>query len=363
MLTTTKNHPQTVADCLAAESIYYSKKTYFSYSSMNMLLFSPTAYYAKYVLRMDEQDKLMSYLINGKVIHCLLLDIKSFNRQFIVSPDKMPSDNERRAIELLFFSNFDEVNDQFSSRKTMNDYQPELLEVLKEINLHQKLADDKVTKAAPIPKSGNTKRLEKLITDENMSYWEFLIRRGKDKKDIIDQATYDYCLAAVAIIKQAPHIRKLLGMDIDELDNVQVFNEEYMQADLANHSYGIKGFLDNVKIDHDKRIIYINDLKTTSKDLSGFKESMETYRYWLQAGTYILLVLTKFKHLIQIGYKFKFHFIVIDPKFQVYAFPVSEESISRWAKRTGEIFDRLDYHYNNRRFGLPYEFDLGLVSL
>jgi hypothetical protein len=360
-LTTAKNY--TSIDQDMAEAIFYAKKFYFSYSSMNMLLWSPASFYGKYVMKMEEEDKLMSYLIQGKVIHCLLLDNKSFDKHFIVSPGKIPTGNERKVVDMVFYSNFDEMYDPTSFRKTLNDFQQEILDVLVEINLHQKLADEKATKTVTNPKSGNTKRLEKIVTLENLDYWEFLMKRGKEKKDIIDQATLDYCEAAVDIIKYSPNIMELLGMNITDLDNKDVYNEEYMEAELSAYDYGIKGFLDNVVVDHDQRIIFINDLKTTSKELKDFKESIEFYRYWLQAGVYIMLALTKFKPLVKSGYKFKFHFVVIDQKFQVYPFPVSEATISEWAKKTQEIFNRVDYHYSNRRFDLPYEFDLGQVVL
>lgn len=354
----------TLNDQLIAEAEFFSRKHFFSYSAMNLLLYSPTIWYGKYVMNMEEEESFAKYLIEGKVIHCLLLDNQSFDKHFIVSPGKVPTENVLKVLNLVFRSNFDEIFDPLSPRRDLEHFEPEILEVLKEINLYQAFKDDKATKAEPNPTTGDRKRLDKILTPENVDYWAFQLKRGKEKKDIIDEATLRKCNDAVEIIKMAPNVMKLLGMtSLSEWDNVEVYNEEFMQADMKDYDWGLKGFLDNVKVDHDARTIFINDLKTTSKTLKNFSESVEFYNYWLQAGIYILLAIKRFKDLIKQGYQYKFHFIVVDTNLQVYAFPVSQETLNVWAKRTQETFQQVDFHYTQRKFDLPYEFELGTVCL
>lgn len=347
----------------AVEAAFYAKKFFFSYSSINMLLWSPTAFYGKYVMKLAEEDKLFAHLINGKVIHCLLLDNKSFDKTFVVSPDAIPTGNVRKLLDTTFNAYFDVIYDEENPWVNLDDFEQEILDELKKMNLHQALTDAKKTAKEPDAKTGDQKRLDKIMIDENKLYWEFLIKRGRGKKEIIDQATLTYCQSCCDIIKYAPNVMNLLGMDATEFDNVEVMNEELMTTELSAYEWGLKGFLDNVKVDHDARTIFVNDLKTTAKELGNFTESLEFYRYWLQAGVYIILAMSKFRALIHSGYKIKFHFIVIDKNLQVYPFPVSEASLSLWAKKTKEIFEKVNYHYTQKRFDLPYEFDLGLVAL
>ena len=59
---------QTIKTPQELEKEFYSKPLYLSYSGLNKLLFSPKLYYKHYVLQQRE-EKLESYLIDGKVIH------------------------------------------------------------------------------------------------------------------------------------------------------------------------------------------------------------------------------------------------------------------------------------------------------
>jgi hypothetical protein len=346
----------TLEDQLLAESTYFSRKNLLSYSSINLLLYSPTIWYGKYILRLEEEDQLLTHLIEGKVVHCLLLEKDHFDKHFIVSPGVVPTGNILKVVNTVFESNFDEIFDPNDPRTDLVHFDAEILDYLKEIDLYQTFTTTKATKNDPNPKTGDAKRLEKIITPENEDYWKFLLKRGKQKKDIIDEETLKKCRDAVEILKLAPNVMRLLGLKIDPFkDKVEVFNEEYMEATMTRYSWGLKGFLDNVKIDHNARVIHINDIKTTAKTLANFKDSLELYSYWLQASIYILLIIARFKHLIDAGYRYQF--------LQVYAFPVSQETLDAWTDRTLEVFEKVNYHYTTKRFDLPYEFDKGLVTL
>ena len=80
---------------------FYSKEFYLSYSGLNKLLYSPSLFYKHYILQQRE-DKLESYLIDGKVIHCLLLDDGSFDQQFILTPGTLPTGNTRSVVDKIF---------------------------------------------------------------------------------------------------------------------------------------------------------------------------------------------------------------------------------------------------------------------
>ena len=331
---------------------FYSKPFYLSYSGLNKLLYSPGLFYRWYVLQQQE-DKLESYLIEGKVIHCMLLDDLSFSKHFILMPSALPGDSTRKAVDTVFKAY--EVG-----KVNLVDYKNEMLNYLKEINLHQSLKDDLKANKDGKTLTGDEKRLEKVMTPDAVSYWEFLKIKGN--KDLVDSDTMQICTEAVEAIRADSRARELLGLDVTEMDNIQIINEKmlYLETDKA---FGVKGILDNVKLDHDKKIIYVNDLKRTSKPLGEFRDTIETYNYWAQASIYVRLVYFEYQELIAAGYTVVFHFVVIDRYNQVYCFAVSDETMATWQQRLEGKLNEANWHYENKSFKLPYEFAVGNIIL
>jgi hypothetical protein len=194
-----------------------------------------------------------------------------------------------------------------------------------------------------------------------MNYWEFL--KAKGNKTLIDQDTYNFCKTGVDLIKTNKKVCDLIGCSVTEFENKEVFNEWPIQCGIHSKSFGLKGTVDNLVFDHVNKIIYINDIKTTSKDLKDFPESIEFYNYWMQAAIYITMITVKFMNLVDSGYQVKFHFIVIDKAYQVYPFPVSEQTLDGWFTRLMTALDKAEWHYKNKSYDLPYDFATGNVTL
>ena len=76
---------------------FYSKYFMFSYSSLNKLLHSAPLFYNWYILK-ERQDSLESYLVEGKVIHCLILEEGMFDKQFIVMPGVLPGVSNKKIV-------------------------------------------------------------------------------------------------------------------------------------------------------------------------------------------------------------------------------------------------------------------------
>jgi len=341
-----------IAD-LATESVkiledeFYSKRFEFSYSSLNKLLWNPVVFHQLYVLKMKE-EKTDAHLVQGKVIHCLLLEENKFNDQFVISPSSLPTGNLRTVVDRVFVHHL-ELASNGDQRDRLEDFSNAILDILKDMNYHQSLKTDE-------------QRLDKVITGEAMSYWNFLKTKGS--KTLIDQAMYDYCKNAVDLIKQDEQITSLIGTNVTEFDNKEVFNELPLVAKMNAKPFDLKGIIDNIVVDHDKKVIYINDIKTTSKDLKDFSESVEYYSYWMQAVIYTSLVTTKFFDYIHSrGYNIEFRFIVIDRMFNVYPFEVSRKTLTSWLDRFMEVIGKAEWHYINKRYDLPYDFATGKVVL
>jgi hypothetical protein len=328
------------------EKEFYSKPLYLSYSGLNKLLFSPRLYYRHYILQQRE-EKLDSYLIDGKVIHNLLLDDGSFDKNFILLPSTLPTGNSRLVIDKVFQVH---MNGGAADISTLAQYPQDILDILKSINLHQSLKTDE-------------QRLAKIITEENISYFEFLKLKGS--KDLIDSETLQRCNEAVDVLKNNSKITELLGTYRSEMENSKIYNELELSLDssVLLRPFGLKGVVDNIKVDYDNKIVYINDLKTTGKTISDFKETIEYYNYNLQAAIYHMLVKEKLKDIINADWKIVFNFVVIDKYMQVYAFEVSKVTMMFWLDVLNKKLDEAEWHYKNNKYNLPFEFETSQVIL
>jgi hypothetical protein len=328
------------------EKNFYDKKFYFSYSSLNKLMWNPAVFYQQYVLGLKE-ERTDAHLVQGKIVHALLLEEEKFNDHFIISPSKLPGDSVKLVIDRVF-AHYQELAQNGDLRTELLDFDQAILDVMVDMNYHQSLKTDQ-------------QRLDKIITAESISYWSFLKTKGN--KTLIDQDSYDFCKNAVELIKTNKELCTLIGCNVTEFDNIEVYNELPLTVEYAKAPFGLKGIIDNVVVNHDKKVIFINDIKTTSKDLKDFPETVEFYSYWLQAVIYSTMVGIKHMDLLASGYEVKFHFVVIDRAFQTYSFPVTERTLSSWLDRMDKVLESANWHYANKRYDLPHSFATGSVVL
>ena len=317
-----------------AEENFYKKKFHFSYSGFNKLLFAPSAFYKHYILNQRE-DKMEQHLIEGSLLHCLLLEEDKFHDKYVVSPVNLPGDSIKNVVDKVFVKALISNNLDLSLEQLEDD----ILQILQDINLYQSLKTD-------------AQRVEKVVTDASISYYNFLATKGD--KAVIDEDTLNKVKGYAEIVRSNEKITSLLNI-----------GGTYSQSEVplvmdTQYDFGLRGFVDNINIDHDAKVIYINDLKTSGKMLQDFPETVDYYKYWLQAAVYCRLVRANYS----LGnYKIKFHFIVVDKLTQCYAFEVSQVTLNSWMDKLDEIMKIADYHYTNRKFDLPYEYEVGNVIL
>jgi hypothetical protein len=176
----------------------------------------------------------------------------------------------------------------------------------------------------------------------------------------------DGCKAQVEILKSNKDIRALLQLDrTNEDDHIEVFQELYIKMDHEKLPFGLHGFLDNVVVDKESKTIFVNDLKTTGKSIQDFPEAVEYYKYWIQAVIYLVLATEKFLKDVPDRHEWNIQvtFIVIDKYNLVYPFQVSEESMVQWKKDFREVLRIAEWHYENKKFDLPYDLAVGNVKL
>jgi hypothetical protein len=325
---------------------FYKEKFYFSYSSISKLLYSPVVFYNHYVLNKRE-DSVGPHLVAGRVIHCLLFEEDKYDDYFISMPGKLPTDSQKKIIDNIFRKHLLIENNSLS----LEDYSQDILTELLTANLYQTLKTDQ-------------QRLDKILTEENKQYFNFL--KEAQNKTVVDQPTLDGCRASVEVLKSNKDIRQLLQFDRAETDDhIEVYSELPVQVNVDYLPYGFKGIIDNLVIDRESKTIFINDLKTTGKSLLEFPESVQYYKYWIQAVVYEKLVFHKFlKDLPDLSeWKLYFTFIVIDKYNQTYPFQVSGETMAVWQQDFDEVTDMVKYHYESKDYTLPYDLIFGNIKL
>jgi hypothetical protein len=335
---------------MALEKVFYAKKFRFSYSSLNKLLWNPAVFYQHYIMG-NKEDRLDSYLVNGKLIHAMLLEKNNIDKLFVVSPAKLPSAESLRPLIDKVYRHYisDQVNNDKAGYNKLGSFSAKILELMKEMDYFQKLVSD-------------AQRLDKVITPETNSYWDFLKKKSSSVV-LVDQLNYDICDKAAHLVKTNSTVCRLLGMNTTDFDNIEVFNEQFLVCELEGRPFGLHGILDNQVVNHDRRVIYINDLKNTNRDLKDFPETIEYYGYWIQAAIYMVLAALKYEKLLAKGYTMEFHFVVIDASFKVYPFPVRQATLDSWNERLGEALEKAEWHYRNNSYDLPYEFATGGLAL
>lgn len=324
------------------EEEFYSKKFKFSYSSLSKLLYSPSLFYKDYIL-LDKEEKLGKHLIEGKLIHCLLFEPEKLKEKFNVIPGKVPADSNIGVLNIL-----KSLTKEKDIRIQDTKLQSAILNALCTVNLYQSLKEDKA-------------RLEKIQTDDNQAYWEFI---NNPLVDVIDNEMLNKCITQVEILKEHSQVKELFeNIQTDfELDPIRSYSEKALDASLPNKPFGIKGIIDYYKVDGDAKKVIICDLKTTSNTVSQFSETVEYYNYWLQAALYCSLVFANLSEEEQ-NYSIIFKFVVIDKFDQVYVFDVSDDTMIQWGMKLLTILDQVEYHYINRNYDLPYDYLTKVITL
>jgi hypothetical protein len=204
-----------------------------------------------------------------------------------------------------------------------------------------------------------TARVNKIANDPKLNaYWNNLFQAMR--KTIISREMLVNAANIVYKIENHGYMRKLLGMDNGEMGkSFTATNEMHMYDELDNeYVFGIHGVIDNLVLDHNEKVIRVNDLKTTSKDLTKFKEAIEYFNYDLQLAHYVMLVKNNpyYKHFLFEGYTLEARFIVVDCYAQIAPIKLSQETLDKATEKLLDKYEQAQYHLINRDFTLPYDF-------
>ena len=322
------------------EDEFFSQPFMMSYSGLNKLLFSPVLFHQHYILK-QRDDVVDKPMVEGKLLHCLLLNPEEFENEFVLMSSDMPSDGPRKVLDKIY-----EIMKRDGESEMNETFVDHVLDVLKEQNLYQSLKTDE-------------QRIDKMTTEKNIKYLDYKFQA--ERKTVVDQDMYDFAKNTVETIKSNSKLMDIMGFNQDSLTtNIKQYNElDLVCLEFEDYSFGIRGIIDNLVVDHDAKVIRVNDLKKSSKSIGQFDESIDYYNYWMQAALYRLLVNHIKETTFGVDYPVEFRFIVVDPYMQVAPIRISEDTQKYWALELEDKLEQANYHFKERDFSLPYEFLTG----
>lgn len=322
-------------------------KMYLSYSSIVKLCRNPKQFYKEYIL--EERETLENrYLKQGGLFHLFILEPENFDDKFVVLPDKLPSDSVQQVIRNVWES-YRLNNQDDPSGLTIDDFEEGILNHLKAINLYQSYKTDK-------------QRFDKVASPEGRLYFNTMVDAEANGKVIVDMKLVNDSKLKSSIVLENETVKQLMFTDTPKID---VRHEIELKADIPNYSFGLKGIIDLLRIDHKEETIHIVDFKTTSKSLDDWRANFEEspYMYWLQMMIYKELVYSLVPQDSKRDWKLKVWFPVIDNNDQVYVFPVSTETLHSSQQRAMGVYDICDWHITKKIYDLPYSYEKNLVEL
>ena len=150
-----------------------------------------------------------------------------------------------------------------------------------------------------------------------------------------------------------------------------LFSEEFQHVyqhpfTIEIRQFTFRGFIDIITIDHDKKIVYLKDLKTGGGPSAEFTSSFIKWRYYLQEAVYSLAFEQICKDLGLEGYtQAPFEFVYIGFKEQIpvryIVTPTWHDAALNGFKTSGgyiykglyELIDEIYFHWKNQIYDLP----------
>lgn len=334
---------------LQKENEFFAEKFFLSYSGLSKLIHSPVLFYNKYILKQKEIDDAST--VEGKLIHCLLLQPDKFDDEFLVTDEGSISGKGKQLVDALFDYVTAGTNREYwkgydeESLPKMGDFESVILDLTNSLEYFQKM------EAAS--------RVNKIVNDPKLSsYWNN--RFQAMRKTIISREMLVNASNIVYKIQNNTYLRKIMGFGTSELGaSINTYNEMHVFDELdGGYVFGIHGVIDNLVVDHDEKMIRVNDLKTSSKDLTRFQEAIDYYNYDLQLAHYVKLVTNNpiYQDLLQKGYLLEARFVVVDCYAQIATIKLSNETLGNAMEKLMTKYDQANYHLINRDFTLPYDF-------
>lgn len=192
-------------------------------------------------------------------------------------------------------------------------------------------------------------------------FWEYLtIKFDTKDKVVVTQKENDDAQECVSLLLNHKHTRKLFT------NNYQNFYQYMFTYKYKN--FTLRGIIDKMSIDHENKVVYMEDIKTGSSRADEFTKSFIKYCYYFQEAVYVKAFDSICEELGLSGYTlapFKFIFIGRGEKVP-HVFEISDKwhnaAINGFTTKAGYRYKGLDenldliyYHWKNKLYDFSQE--------
>lgn len=212
------------------------------------------------------------------------------------------------------------------------------------------------------PKYTMQTKINRIVRDGG-TYWKALYTtRGKK---IVDPATWHIVQGCIESIKMHEVAEQLIckngfGQFHEAHAEKEIFFEMPWSAPEENEvMIPVKAKIDRFLIDHQEKRITLVDLKTTSKPLGRFEETVAIYRYYRQLAWYRMCLAQEYP-----DYKVDECYIVAvqtNKEYPCDVFKIDESYLNAGIREYDALLDRIAFHLARGNWGNSMETQLGCI--
>lgn len=313
---------------------YYNIKAV-SNSAIGMWLKSPMKFFQFWELGFGIEESVPMKI--GSALHCLVLEPHKFKDEYAINKKTIQySEIEAMLKETANYCQEHKITDYATREKILLDFR-------RKRKFQPTWKDETIINKSLI---------------EHIDFYEFYLENKN--KAIISQSQYDMICQMRDNIEKHKRANWFLRLITD--DDYDVFTEVDILFEMNIRdgfpSLPCKAKLDKLVIDKKNKIIYLIDVKTTSKSVNEFYKSVRDYDYGRQMYFYTLalwhLLANKYNWLYDEDVKLEYKFIVSEtnPVYECKVYNVKQELINSEYRinKVNEILRDINYAINNNEF-------------
>lgn len=254
-----------------------------SYSSLKVFIEDRKKYYKKFVLREPVREEESDEMRFGSLVDCLLFTPEEFDNRYAMSVSKVPSGQWGKLMDELWAVTLANLNANGEVTKEVEDMLEEAYNNVK--------YDRRTGEAVAFKRESLEKVKEKFPGSEAEMYYRQL--RESHGKTILDLSELETAQAVVQELRTNEFTKDIINLVNDK--RYEVYNQfpiigEVDGSITGTVGYKLKCLIDKLVIDHERKIIYIYDLKTAWDNERSFIYNYRKYKYYIQLAVYFYLV-------------------------------------------------------------------------
>ena len=253
-----------------------------SYSSIKVFLDDRKKYYRKFVLKEILKEEESDELVFGSLVDCLLFSPDDYEDRFALAVSQVPTGQYGKFVNSLWKISQDYMDITGKITKTMESMIEEAYNAVK-YDKDGNIVDFKRDDLATV-------KLKFLGTSLEDYYKQLREAYGKT---VIELSVLEKAQAVVQELKSNSVTREVINLVTNK--RFTVYNQfsiigEMVASITKSVKYRLKCLIDKLIIDHERKMIYIYDLKTAWDNEQQFQYNYFKYKYYIQAAVYFYLV-------------------------------------------------------------------------